>query len=153
MTRRHIVARHFIAAAMLLLTAVAVAADFPSEYYDATLIWQNQETKAVGRLWLNPGGKYFAFYNLGPQARPPDITGPFQVQGREGSYTLRTSDGGLQLCLWVAAPRQEIGAEQRHELFSEARCYALSPHHVGEVWSETAASDGRSYKFWLVKGR
>jgi len=133
--------------------ASAADSDVLSRYFANTLIWQNQNTHAIGRLWLNADGHYFAFYNLGPQAQMPDANGPFQVQGREGTYTLRHEDAGYQLCLWPAAPRIAIGAQRQGELYAGADCYAFTPHEVGEEWHATLAAGAASYRFWFVSGR
>jgi hypothetical protein len=143
---------------LLLLLALAgpLLAGEPAaahDYFDNTLIWQNQATGATGRLWLNQDGHYFAFYNLGPQPKPPDVNGPFQVEGRLGTFTLRSEGGAAQLCLWPASPRMQLSAQIQHELFSEGMCYDFVPHAVGDIWTESADPLHRSYKFWLVKGR
>jgi len=130
----------------------AATADPLANYYTSTLICEDQTTKAQCRLWLNPDGKYFAFYNLGPQSKVPDINGPFQVEGREGTYTLRDDGGVYQLCLWVAAPRIRIGAEVAGEMYSEAACYPFAPHKAGDAWNDKDLV-GRDTKFWLMKGR
>jgi hypothetical protein len=144
-----------VLAVLLAGTAPLQAAGMtsPGNYFDNTLIWQNQATGATGRIWLNPDGRYFAFYNLGPQPRPPDIHGPFQVEGRTGTFTVRSENGAAQLCLSPASPRIELGAQLQHELYSEGMCYGFDPHAVGDSWSATADPLARSYKFWLVKGR
>jgi hypothetical protein len=136
----------------LCALSAAPAADPLANYYDNTLACQNQVSKGVCRVWLNRDGHYFVFYDLGAQAKPPDINGPFRIEGREGTYTLREEAGSYQLCLWVAAPRIRIGAEQQRELYSEATCYAFTPHKVGDSWSENDLA-GRSNKLWLLAGR
>ena len=140
---------------MLCLAASLRAADGGTlgDYYDNTLIWQNQISRAVGRLWLNRDGRYYAFYNLGSQSRPPDVNGPFQVEGRIGTYTVREDAGQSLLCLWPAAPRTRLGAEIQHELFAENRCYRLPLHRVGDSWTQLDDTDGRAYKYWFVPGR
>jgi hypothetical protein len=115
----------------LLAPAAAPPADPLAAYYDNTLACQDQASKAVCRVWLNRDGHYYAFYDLGPQAK------------QAGSY---------QLCLWVAAPRIRIGAEKQREIYSEATCYAFTPHKLGESWNESDSS-GRSIKLWLLAGR
>jgi hypothetical protein len=137
----------------IAIPALAADADPLANYYDNTLVWQNQATRAIGRIWLNRDGRYFAFYNVGPQSTPPGTNGPFQVQGREGSYTLRKSAAPYQLCLWPAAPRMRIGAEVARELHAEGACYRFTPREVGAEWNETADPLNRPYKFWLVMGR
>ena len=146
-----------LAAAAALLPARAqmpgVTRDVLTEYYDNTLIWQDLTTRAVGRLWLDGDGHFFVFYNMGPQPRPPDISGPFQVEGRWGTYTLRHGNGAYQLCLWPAAPRTRIDAEVQHEVFAQSACYPFAAHKPGDVWAQTADTLGRPYRFWLVSGR
>lgn len=143
------------AAGVLLLsfnTVSAADADPLAAYYDNTLVCQNQVTKAKCRLWLNRDGKYFAFYDLGSQSKMPDINGPFQINGREGTYTLRKEDGKSKLCLWIAAPRIKINAEQQREVFSEAGCNDFTAHKLGDTWTEKDLM-GRDVKFWLMAGR
>jgi hypothetical protein len=123
------------------------------QYFENTLIWKNQATGATGRIWLNPDGRYFAFYNLGPQPKPPDVHGPFQIEGRLGTFTLRSEGSSSLLCLWPASPRLELGAQLQHEVYSEAMCYEFVPHAIGDSWDEDADPLHRPYKFWLVKGR
>lgn len=123
-----------------------------ANYYENTLACQNQQSKAVCRLWLNRDGRYYVFYDLGPQAKMADIDGPFRIEGREGTFTLRRDGGKYQLCLWVAAPRILLGAEREQELFSEARCYPFTPHQVGDRWSQSDPA-GRDNTLWLLKGR
>ena len=53
----------------LLSQAAAPAADPLAAYYDNTLACQNQVSKAVCRVWLNRDGHYYAFYDLGVQAK------------------------------------------------------------------------------------
>ena len=53
---------------------------------------------------MNRDGHYYAFYDLGPQAKQPDIDGPFRIEGREGTYTLRTEAGSYALQAgWLTA--------------------------------------------------
>jgi hypothetical protein len=141
--------------ALLAMARPLLAGDLAAlhEYFENTLIWHNQVTGATGRLWLNQDGHYFAFYNLGPQIKPPDVNGPFQVEGRIGTFTLRTERGASLLCLWPASPRLQLAAQIQHELYSEPMCYDFVPHAVDDVWNESADPLHRSYKFWLVKGR
>lgn len=127
-------------------------ADPLADYYANTLVCQNQVTKAVCRLWVNPDGHYFAFFDNGSQPNPPGIEGPFQIEGREGTYTVRNDDGSTQLCLWVAAPRIRLLAESQQQMYSESACYPLAAHKAGESWLAKDAS-GRDVKFWLMAGR
>jgi hypothetical protein len=144
----------FCAIALWLGAIPARAADDAlASYFDNTLVWQNQVSKFTGRLWLNRDGKYYAFYDMGEQSVPPDTNGPFRVQGREGTYTLRGSAAPYQLCLWPAAPRIVIGADKANEVYASGRCYEFTPHAAGEQWNESADPTQRSYRFWLRAGR
>jgi hypothetical protein len=148
----HVAALSVIATVLAALP-VRAADEALVAYFDNTLVWQNQVSKATGRLWLNRDGRYYAFYDMGEQSVPPGADGPFRVQGREGSYTLRGSSAPYQLCLWPAAPRIAIGADQANEVYASGRCYDFRPHAVGEEWSESADPLRRSYRFWLRAGR
>lgn len=141
------------AAIALSVTLAAAEMEPLGSYYDNTLIWQNQTTKAIGRIWLNRDGKYYAFYDMGVQPVPPTANGPYRVQGREGTWTLRNGSAPYQLCLWPRAPRINIGAAVQKELYAEGACYSFTPHAVGETWTENGDTTGRPYKFWFVKGR
>ena len=61
------------------LGALAADADPLAAYYDNTLVWQNQATKAVGRMWLNRDGRYYSFYDVGVQSVPPGAEGALVV--------------------------------------------------------------------------
>ena len=143
-----------------LMTLTASAADKKASapvdplanYYSNTLTCRNEVTKAICRVWLNSNGEYFVFYNLGSQSKAPDINGPFQINGRTGSYTVRRDGDGVKLCLWVAAPRIKILAEQNQEMYSAATCYPFTPHKVGDKWTEQDLQ-GRELTMWLTKGR
>jgi hypothetical protein len=142
-------------AALCAATQPLLAVDLSvlRDYFDNTLIWRNQVTGATGRIWLNPDGRYYSFYNLGPQPKPPDSHGPFQIEGRMGTFSLRAESSAPMLCLSPASPRFDLGAQLQHELYSEALCYGFVAHAVGDIWTESADPLSRSYKFWLVKGR
>ncbi|MGC3982148.1 MAG: hypothetical protein QM808_12905 [Steroidobacteraceae bacterium] len=130
----------------------AADADPLESYYGNTVACQNQVTKATCRLWLNRDGKYFSFYDVGTQAKMPDSNGPFKINGREGTFTLRKENGNYKLCLWVAAPRIKITAEQQREIYSEGACYPFTPKKVGDSWTEKDLM-GRDVKMWLMQGR
>jgi hypothetical protein len=147
--------------AAAVLGAVAAAPTLAADedvlgaYFGNTYIWKNQVSNATGRMWLNADGKYFVFFNMGTQAKMPDDhgNGPWQVQGREGTYTLRRGADGMQLCLWPATRRVDIGAAQSGEIYAESKCYDFTPQQVGASWTAKGDAKGRDYKFWLVKGR
>jgi hypothetical protein len=155
---RSIVCSLMMTAALIQTTAwsaeraVAATTDPLVNYYTNTLTCRNEVTKAICRVWLNRDGQYFAFYNLGAQAKAPDINGPFQINGRTGTWTVRPDGNGVKLCLWVAAPRTKILAEQRQEMYSEATCYPFTPHKVGDKWTEKDLQ-GRELTLWLTEGR
>jgi hypothetical protein len=74
----------FVALALSVQPLLADETSALHDYFHNTLIWQNQASRATGRIWLNPDGRYYAFYNLGPQPKAPDVHGPFQVEGAPG---------------------------------------------------------------------
>lgn len=143
----------FCLATMLAGKASAASPDPLADYYDNTVIWQNQTSRVIGRLWINRDGKYYVFYNMGAQAKPAGINGPFAAQAREGTYTLRSDEGEYQLCLWPAAPRTNIAAATQRELYAEANCYPFRPRSVGDVWTENGDPLNRPYKLWFMSGR
>ena len=119
-------------------------------YYGNSLVCQNQKTHAVSHVWFDPDGRYYAFYDLGPQAVPARIEGPFEIEGWEGRYTLAREGAAAKVCL-ATLPAMKLAAERTRELFSEAVCYELAPHHVGDKWSIEWA--GARYTLWLLEGR
>ena len=128
----------------------ATSADALASYYENSLVCQNQKTHAVCHLWLNPDGTYYAFYDLGPQSKPAQIDGPFEIEGREGHYRVVPRPGVLEVCL-QPRPSVRLAAQSAHELFSEAACYAVAPHEVGDKW--VTRWRGARYTLWLLKGR
>jgi hypothetical protein len=130
----------------------AVSVDPLANYYANTLTCRNEVTQAICRVWLNRDGQYFVFYNLGKQPKAPDINGPFQINGRTGTWTVRPDGAGVKLCLWVAAPRTKILAEQQKEMYSEATCYPFTAHKVGDKWTDKDLQ-GREVTMWLTEGR
>jgi len=142
----------FILLISLYIPTTTHAVEPLADYYNSTLFCQNQQTQAKCWLWLNADGNYFAFYDVGPQEQMPDTNGPFRINGRDGTYTLREAEGGYQLCLWPAAPRIKITAESQREIYSEGSCYPFNIHKPGDEWSGQDLV-GRDYKFWLMEGR
>ena len=140
--------------ALALVTPKASAADFTpmQSFFDNTLICQDHDTKAVCHVWFNSDGSYYVFYDLGPQPKPAAINGPFQFEGREGTYFLKVQGAGVEVCLRPATPVVALAAQHAHEFLSEANCYPLALHHVGARWQQ-ADSRGREYTFWLLAGR
>jgi hypothetical protein len=141
-------------AALAMVTPKVLAADFTpmQSFFDNTLICQDHDSKAVCHVWFNSDGSYDVFYDLGPQPKPAAIDGPFQFEGREGTYLLKVQGAGVEVCLHPATPVVALAAQHAHEFLSEAKCYALALHHVGARWQQ-ADSRGREYTFWLLAGR
>jgi hypothetical protein len=141
-------------AALAVVTPVAIAADFTplQSFFDNTLICQDRDTKAVCHVWFNSDGSYYVFYDLGLQPKPALVDGPFQFEGREGTYLLKEQAGGVEVCLRPAIPVVALAAQHAHEFLSEAECYPLALHNVGARWQQ-ADRRGREYTFWLMAGR
>jgi hypothetical protein len=121
-----------------------------ASYYGNSLVCQSEKTGAVCHIWFNPDGRYYAFYNLGPQSGPAQIDGPFQIEGREGQYKVEGKPGAFKVCL-TPQPAVRLEAESAHELFSEEACYPVAPYEVGDKWA-TQWRDAQ-YTLWLLKGR
>ncbi len=130
--------------------AVPSASAVLSHYYGNSLVCRNEKTRAICHVWLDADGRYDAFYDLGAQGKPVGIHGPFEIEGREGRYTLRRRSGAFEVCLQPQPP-MKIEAERAHELFSQAACYPLSRHRVGDQWE--VEWQGVRYTLWLLAGR
>ena len=144
-----------VACTALMAGATSVtAADLTSLqfFFENTLVCQDRETKAVCRAWFNGDGGYYVFYDLGAQSKPASIDGPFQFEGREGTYSLHEQTGGVEVCLQPAMPVVPLAAQSAHEFLSEAECYPLALHAVGARWQQSDRR-GRQYTFWLMAGR
>jgi hypothetical protein len=144
----------WIAGALGVLGAGTVAAttwsDPLASYYGNSLVCQNQKTHAVCHVWLNPDGSYYSFYDLGPQPEPAQINGPFQVEGREGRYSVTARSGVLEVCMRPQPPVL-LAAQSAHELFSEAACYPIAHHDIGDKW--VTHWKGAQYTLWLLERR
>jgi hypothetical protein len=153
---RSVVGSFILAGFASLVTATprAIAADFTplQSFFDNTLICEDHDTKAVCHAWFNSDGRYYVFYDLGPQPKPASIDGPFQFEGREGRYSLKLKGAGVEVCLRPAAPVVALAAQRAHEFLSDATCYPLALHNVGTRWQQ-ADRRGREYTFWLLAGR
>jgi hypothetical protein len=121
-------------------------------YLGNTLVCHNPTSGVVCRLWLNADGRYFVFFNRGALEGPATLQGPFQIEMREGRYTVRSDSIVPQLCLWPAAPRIKLDVEAEREIFSAAECYALPQLTVGQTVPGRDAA-GRVVQFWLLAGR
>jgi hypothetical protein len=140
--------------ALTVGTPSVTAANLTSlqSFFQNTLVCQDHETKAVCHVWFNDDGGYYVFYDLGAQSKPASIEGPFQFEGREGTYSLREQTAGVEVCLHPAVPVVPLAAQKAHEFLSEAECYPLALHAVGARWQQSDRR-GRQYTFWLMAGR
>jgi len=145
-----------VAAVVAGLSAGACRAAVPgasavlTHYYGNSLVCRDEKTRAICHVWLDADGRYYAFYDLGARGKPAGIHGPFEIEGREGRYTLRGRSGAFEVCLQPQPP-MKIGAERAHELFSQAACYPLSRRRVGDQWE--LEWQGVRYTLWLLAGR
>jgi len=130
--------------------AVPGAAGVLANYYGNSLVCRNEKTQATCHVWLDADGRYYAFYDLGPRGKPAGIHGPFAIEGREGRYTLSGRSDAFELCLHPR-PAVKLGAERAREIFSQAACYPLSRHRVGDQWE--VEWQGVRYTLWLLAGR
>jgi hypothetical protein len=150
-------ARLVVLVATLLTLAIVPAFSMqPPEsavqaYFGNTLVCHNPTSGVVCRLWLNEDGSYFVFYNRGALAGPATLRGPFQIEMREGRYTVRMEAAGPRLCL-RPAPVTRLDVENDREMFSAAECYGLPQLALGRT-SPGSDSAGRTIRFWLMSGR
>lgn len=119
-------------------------------FYNNTLYCQNQASFGTCTLWLNGDGTYQVFYNRGVQkVVPQSAAGPFQYEGREGTYTVN----GSQVCLKPDESTQfSYESEKAGEIYAGSGCYDLPALAVGQSVVKAEAG-GKSYKFWLLAGR
>ncbi|MFT3807383.1 hypothetical protein [Arenimonas sp.] len=148
------VLRH--AAAVMLFaggTQSVVAADDPlASYYGNTLLCQNQSSKAICHLWLNPDRTFFVMYDRGVQPDVPVAGGNFRIEGRRGTYQLQGKPGAYEVCLKPdSVPGKKFAIEMTGEIYGGKACYALPERQLGSSWMHSTA-DGKQYKMWLVKG-
>jgi hypothetical protein len=144
-----------VACTVLVAGTTPVSAANPASlqyYFENTLVCQDHETKGVCHAWFNSDGGYYVFYDLGAQSKPASIEGPFQFEGREGTYSLHERTDGVEVCLQPSKPIVPLAAQSAHEFLSEAECYPLAVHTVGARWQQSDRR-GRQYTFWLMAGR
>jgi len=123
-------------------------------FFNNTIYYQNQKTLVSGALWLDPDGTYIVYFNRGGQKiMPQSAAGPFQFEGREGTYTTRIVGKDTEACLKpdTSTPFTYY-TEKDGEVFAGTDCYALPALAVGTREIKTLP-DGKSYKFWLLAGR
>jgi hypothetical protein len=124
-----------------------------SAYFGNSVVCKALMGPASCHLWLNADGSYDIFYDRGMQSESPkDMHGPFEFEGRDGSYRLENAPTGYRLCLTPNKAAWGYAIEKTHELFAEASCYAIAPHQIGDAWLDIDAY-GKHYKMWLLAGR
>jgi hypothetical protein len=138
--------------APVLAPVLAKAADTSaaSAYFGNSLLCKSA-AGGVCDLWLEPSGEYSVFYDSGKKAFVKDVTGPFQYEGRKGTYTASRADGGVQICLTPEAENPPRPSGASPALFHDAGCVTVPDHPLGEVWNFTFQGEG--YKVGLIKGR
>jgi hypothetical protein len=125
----------------------------PCDYDGNTLLCRNESTRAVCHLWLYADGRYFVFYDRGPQQVMPAAGGNFRIEGRRGRYRLLPAASGFEVCLSPEpVPGKEFQIEKSGELFAGSACYELQRRSAGESWTQ-ATGNGQTYRMWLVRGR
>lgn len=153
--------RNAISSGLLLLLATVAAsaaigaaprAAIPSVYYGNTLVCRDAQANITCHVWFDSDGRYYVFFDLGKQPQPATPHGPFQFEGREGTYTVRMGRQGLEACLHPSSPKIELVADQRHALFAGAACYVVPRHALGDQWQYTDTR-GQPYTLWLLAGR
>jgi len=135
--------------------AVARAQTVGAEnFFNNTIYLQNQKTLVSGALWLNQDGSYIVFFNRGGQKiMPQSAAGPFQLEGREGTYTTRIVGSSTEACLKPdTSTKFTYYTEKGGEVFAGSGCYELPVLAVGASEVKTLP-DGKTYKFWLLGGR
>ncbi|HTP40426.1 MAG TPA: hypothetical protein VMI92_12740 [Steroidobacteraceae bacterium] len=144
--------RNSLLIALALLPAAGHAAPSPAAaYFGNSLLCKAASTGAVCQLWLDENGKYAVFYDSGKKAYVKGVDGPFQYEGRQGTYTASAVKDGLKVCLKPEAdhPPRPRGASPA--LFHDAGCVTLPTHATGELWD--FSYQGETYKMGLIKGR
>lgn len=138
-------------AGSLCLVAASATPDPLAGHYGNTVLCQEVDSRHACRLWLDPDGGYKVFYDFGPQNKPATVNGPFQFEGREGTYTIQRDANAVRVCLKPASTAQYRMQSDR-KLFGEAACYAIEPRQPGANWTQRDALD-RAVRLWLVAGR
>ena len=124
----------------------------PSIYFENSLVCRNQTNGTSCQLWLNKDGTYQVMFNRGPQEAKPSANGPWQLEGRDGTYSMRERDGVSQVCLQPNSGSGSYEVERANEIFASAGCYPLELHSLGEKWDQKDGA-GHTYTMWLVEGR
>lgn len=144
---------HWMWVAALTIGGGAVAADAPSsQYFNNTLLCQNTSNKAFCRLWLNPDGSYQLYYRFGKQPKMPEADGPFEMEGRDGTYTASSEGAMLNICLKPNPVGIPLQMETAHVFFGEQRCYEVEQHRFNDTWQQQGP-DGKTYQLWMLEGR
>lgn len=135
----------------LACVATATQSDELQIYDGNTIVCQDVTNLAVCRIFLNADGTYEAFYFFGKQPKMPEADGPFEQEGREGTYVVARAAGQSWVCIKPAPVGVSMQMETGHEFFGEEACYALSAHKLGDKW--TQRSLGKQFTLWLLEGR
>lgn len=144
--------RNTLLIALALLPLTSPAAESPAAaYFGNSLLCKSAKTGAVCELWLDESGKYAVFYDSGKKAFVTGVNGPFQNEGRQGTYTAKAGKDGLKLCLKPETDKPPRPKGASPALFHDAGCLTLPAHAVGELWDFTW--QGETYKMGLIKGR
>jgi len=137
-------------AVVLAIPSAQAAPASLAPFFGNTIVAQDQDTKAVAHLWLDPGGKYTLVYDLGVQKIIPVVNGVFRIEGRDGRYSVK-SDGTV--CFKPNTPPGKVyGMDTQQEIFAGHDCVALGSHAAGDQWTSRDAK-GRTVKLWLLQGR
>jgi hypothetical protein len=124
----------------------------PSIYFENSVVCRNQANGTVCQLWLNVDGTYQVAFNRGPQALKPSVDGPWQIEGRDGRYSMRVRKGVTQVCLQPNMGSGSYEVERANEIFASSGCYPLDTHQLGDKWEQKDGAD-HVYTMWLVEGR
>ena len=125
--------------------------DAASPYFNNSLLCKSQSSGAVCDLWLDAGGKYMVFYDSGKKAYVKGVDGPFEYEGRQGTYTAVVAPDGVRLCLKPEADHPPRPRGNSPALFHDAGCVTLPSHPVGDLWDYSYR--GETYKIGLIAGR
>jgi len=150
-----VVAFASFAAAGLASSPAAHAQTVGAEpFFNNTIYCQNQANLNTCTLWLNSDGSYQVFYNRGVQKTVPQSAGgPFQYEGREGTYSTKIVGAATQACLKPdTSTAFTYNTEKAGELYAGTGCYDLPALAVGasQIVKEPG---GKTYKLWLLSGR
>ena len=144
--------RNIIIAAMALAPIAAHAQTGPaSAYFGNSLLCKSQSSGGVCDLWLDASGKYAVFYDTGKKAYIKGIEGPFENEGRQGTYTATAIGNATEICLTPEIDTPPRPRGNSPSLFHDQGCVTLPNHPAGQLWDFTY--QGETYTMGLIKGR